>query len=86
MLLLNKQMTTNYRKEWFNWVAKTRKRLSTKKKPCSHKEAMAKASITWPKEKAKLERRARRAAKQEAKVKAKTVEPSSPPETHTADE
>ena len=58
MLLLNKQMTTNYRKEWFNWVAKTRKRLSTKKKPCSHKEAMAKARITWPKEKAKLERRA----------------------------
>ena len=77
-------MTTNYRKEWFNWVAKTRKRLSTK--PCSHKEAMAKASITWPKEKAKLERRAKRAAKQEAKVKAKTVEPSSLPETHTADE
>ena len=75
-------MTTNYRKEWFNWVAKTRKKLSTKKKPCSHKEAMAKASITWPKEKAKLERKARRAAK----LKAKTVEPSSPPETHTADE
>ena len=72
----------NYRKEWFNWVAKTRKKLSTKKKPCSHKEAMAKASITWPKEKAKLERKARRAAK----LKAKTVEPSSPPETHTADE
>ena len=75
-------MTTNYRKEWFNWVAKTRKKLSTKKKPCSHKEAMAKASITWPKEKAKLERKARRAAK----LKAKTVEPSSPPETRTADE
>jgi len=77
-------MTTNYRKEWFNWVAKTRKKLSTKKKPCSHKEAMAKASITWPKEKAKLERRAKRMMK--AAVKVKTVEPSSLPETHTADE
>ena len=72
----------NYRKEWFNWVAKTRKKLGTKKKPCSHKEAMAKASITWPKEKAKLERR----AKAKRAIKAKTVEPSSPPETHTADE
>ena len=75
----------NYRKEWFNWVAKTRKKLSTKKKPCSHKEAMAKASITWPKEKAKLERRAKREAKKVAKQE-KTVEPSSLSETHTADE
>ena len=74
----------NYRKEWFNYVAKTRKKLSTKKKPCSHKEAMAKASITWPKEKAKLERKAKREAKKA--IKAKTVESSSPPETHTADE
>ena len=75
----------NYRKEWFNWVAKTRKKLSTKKKPCSHKEAMAKASITWPKEKAKLERKAKREAKKVAKQE-KTVEPSSLSETHTADE
>lgn len=74
----------NYRKEWFNWVAKTRKKLGTKKKPCSHKEAMAKASITWPKEKAKLERKAKREAKKVTKEK--TVEPSSQSETHTADE
>ena len=74
----------NYRKEWFNWVAKTRKKLSTKKKPCSHKEAMAKASITWPKEKAKLERKAKREAKRV--VKEKTVEPSSLSETLPADE
>ena len=70
----------NYRKEWFNGQNPQ----ETQKKPCSHKD-MAKASITWPKEKAKLERRAKREAKKVAKQE-KTVEPSSLSETHTADE
>ena len=53
----------NYRKEWFNWVAKERKRMQPKGKTVTHREAMAQASVTWPKEKAKLTRRAARQAK-----------------------
>jgi hypothetical protein len=69
----------NFRKEWFNHVATVRKRLARKNKAkgCTHKNAMAQASISWPKEKAKLQRKAVREAKQTAK--AKTVSASSPP-------
>ena len=38
---------------WFEHVAKTRKKLSTKKNPCSHRDAMKKASETWEKVKKK---------------------------------
>ena len=67
----------NFRKEWFNHVATVRKKLARKNKAkgCTHKNAMAQASITWPKEKAKLQRKAVR----EAKSKAKTVSASSQP-------
>ena len=69
----------NFRKEWFNHVAAVRKKLARKNKAkgCTHKNAMAQASITWPKEKAKLQRKAAREAKKTAK--AKTVSASSPP-------
>ncbi len=50
----------NYRKQWFEWVAKTRKKM----KGASHKEAMRSASVTWPKQKAKLQRKAKRAKKE----------------------
>ena len=55
----------NYRKEWFNWVAKERKRMQRKSKgkTVSHREAMAQASVSWPKAKAKLTRKAARLAK-----------------------
>ena len=58
----------NYRTEWFAWVAKTRKKM----KGATHKEAMSAASVTWPKQKAKLERKAKREAK-----KLKVVSPTS---------
>ena len=58
----------NFRTEWFAWVAKTRKKM----KGSTHKEAMSAASITWPKQKAKLERKAKREAK-----KLKVVSPTS---------
>ena len=69
----------NFRKEWFNQVAAVRKKLARKNKAkgCTHKNAMAQASISWPKEKAKLQRKAVREAKKTAK--AKTVSASSPP-------
>ena len=76
----------NFRKEWFNHVATVRKKLARKNKAkgCTHKNAMAQASITWPKEKAKLQRKAVREAKKTAK--AKTVSASSPPVPQKEDE
>jgi hypothetical protein len=69
----------NFRKEWFNHVAAVRKKMARKNKDkkCTHKNAMAAASISWPKEKAKLQRKATREAKKAAKEK--TVSASSPP-------
>jgi hypothetical protein len=76
----------NFRKEWFNHVAAVRKKLARKNKAkgCTHKNAMAQASISWPKEKAKLQRKAVREAKKTAK--AKTVSASSPPVPQKEDE
>ena len=59
-------MESNYRKLWFQHVATTRKKLSKKNNPCSHRTAMAK-SVTWPKIKAKLAKKAARAKKKAAK-------------------
>ena len=67
----------NYRKEWFNWVAKERKRLTRKNKNATHREAMAAASITWPKQKAKLMKAAREAKRAQ---KASTSLPVAPTE------
>ena len=49
----------NMRKSWFEYVAKTRKKLQrkSKTKTVSHKEAMKVASVHWPKEKAKIQRK-----------------------------
>ena len=49
----------NMRKSWFEYVAKTRKKLQrkNKNKTVSHKEAMKVASVHWPKEKAKIQRK-----------------------------
>ena len=75
-------MVINFRKEWFNWVAKERKRMQRKTKASvSHKAAMGKASISWPKEKAKLKRKADREAK-----KSQKADPSSKAVPTKADE
>ena len=52
----------NYRKEWFNWVAKERKKMQRKNKAATHRQAMAQASITWPKQKIRLQKKAKREA------------------------
>ena len=64
-------MTLDFRKEWFAYVAKTRKKMLRKDKSVTHKQAMAQASISWEKEKQKLIRKAAREAK-----KAQVVEES----------
>ena len=56
------------RKAWFEYVKKTRTRMSRgQKEKCSHREAMKVASQGWPTEKVKVTRRLARAKKQKAK-------------------
>ena len=66
------------RKEWFNFVAVVRKRLTRKqKKPVSHRDAMKEAALLWPKEKVKLLNKQKRLARKAAKEKeTKKVSPS----------
>ena len=60
------------RKEWFNFVAQTRKRIQRKtKEPVSHRAAMKEASLIWPKEKAKILNRKKREERKKLKEKAK---------------
>ena len=49
------------RKGWTDHVAETRRKGNRGKKTMSHKDAMRAASVTWPKAKAKLERKNRKA-------------------------
>ena len=53
------------RKEWFDFVRKTRKKLQRKSKgtTVSHQKAMAEASKLWPKEKEKVQRKIKRQQK-----------------------
>ena len=56
------------RKEWFNFVRKTRTKMSRASKTnVSHREAMKAASAEWPKEKLKVLKRLKREAKREAR-------------------
>ena len=65
------------RKQWFEHVKKTRKKLSRKNNPCSHVDAMKKASETWPAVKQKILRKRKREAKKQAPAKKiKVEEPS----------
>ena len=62
-------METNMRKNWFAFVATTRKKMARKlKRDVTHREAMKEASTLWPKEKVrllnKIKREKRKAAKQ----------------------
>jgi hypothetical protein len=54
---------TSMRKLWFEYVNKTRRRLQRKDKSATHRQAMKEASITWPKEKARLQNRIKREAR-----------------------
>jgi len=57
------------RVRWFDHVRKTRKKLTRDlKQPVTHREAMQKASTTWPEIKEKLVKKRLRAEKQKAKA------------------
>ena len=57
------------RKEWFNFVAVTRKRMQRKtKENVTHRMAMKEASALWPKEKAKILNRRKREERRKTKA------------------
>ena len=60
-------METSMRKLWFEHVSKTRRRLQRKQKDATHRQAMKEASISWPKEKVKIQNRIKREARKIAK-------------------
>jgi len=71
----NKIMTTapSMRKLWFEHVAKTRRKLQRTNKEATHRDAMKEASVSWPKEKVKVQnkiKREQRRAEKEAKTTA----------------
>ena len=65
------------RKEWFNWVAKTRKKMvRVEKKPVTHRAAMKAAALTWGKEKLKILNRRKREERKKLKDANKIKPPS----------
>ena len=64
-----KTASNEMRRAWFDFVRKTRGKLSKgKKEKCSHREAMKAASAGWVAEKQKVAKRLARAKKKAAKV------------------
>ena len=71
----------NMRKNWFDWVHKTRKKMRRKDSTTTHRDAMKAASLTWPKEKAKIQNRIKREQRKLAKEKSSRAPPDvKPPE------
>ena len=65
------------RKLWFEWVAKTRKKMArTEKKPVTHRTAMKAAALTWGKEKLKILNRRKREERKKVKEANKSKPPS----------
>ena len=55
------------RKLWFEHVGKTRRKLQRKDKKATHRQAMKEASISWPKEKVRIQNRIKREVRKLAK-------------------
>ena len=52
--------TSSMRKLWFDHVAKTRRKMQRTNKGATHRDAMKEASVTWPKEKVKIQNKQKR--------------------------
>ena len=48
------------RKLWFEPVSKTRRKMQRTNKGATHRDAMKEASVTWPKEKVKIQNKHKR--------------------------
>ena len=60
--------TPNFRKLWFEHVAKTRRKGTRKDKAYTHRNAMRDASVTWPKIKDKLARKHKREVRKASRL------------------
>ena len=69
----------NMRKKWFEWVHKTRKKMLRKDKTTTHRQAMKAASVTWPKEKVKIQNKFKREQRKLAKEKSSRAPPEVKP-------
>lgn len=73
-------MKPNMRKEWFGWVAKTRKKLQRgNKDPVTHRASMKAAALTWGKEKLKILNRVKR--EERKRIKESQQSHSAPPQS-----
>ena len=61
------------RSQWFEHVARTRKKMSKKGAKTTHQDAMKAASGTWAKEKIKIEKRLKREERSRLKKNRKDV-------------
>jgi len=61
------RMEFSMRKKWFEYVKKIRKKLQRVDKLATHRQAMTAASITWPKEKIKVQNKIKREKRKLAK-------------------
>ena len=52
--------TPSMRKLWFEHVSKTRRKMQRTNKGATHRDAMKEASVTWPKEKVKIQNKQKR--------------------------
>ena len=63
------------RKLWFQWVAKTRKKMQRGNKLIvTHRDAMKSAALTWQKEKLKIMNKRKREERKRLKEKSKPSE------------
>ena len=68
MTEVKKADTSVMRKHWFDYVRKTRKKMTRRQKePVSHRDAMKEASMSWATEKAKLQKRIVRETRKKAR-------------------
>ena len=66
-----KKDSSAMRKNWFEHVSKTRKKMARQKRePVSHREAMKEASQSWAAEKQKLLKRMARESRKKAREQA----------------
>ncbi len=65
---MQNSIMTSLRKDWFDHVKKTRKKMSKGQKVLvEHREAMKNASVSWPKEKERILKKRKREEKRDAK-------------------
>ena len=69
-------MEPSMRKNWFEHVRKTRRKLQRTNKEATHRQAMKEASTTWPKEKVKIQNKIKRERRKLVKAQRANAKPA----------